>query len=328
LIDMTLLQIDNLSVRYRRLSTLEALLTPLQPKFRRALREVSMSLCAGETLGLIGESGSGKSTLGRTVMGLERAFAGSIRFEGRELVGLSERNYRGIRRDIAMIFQDPVASLSPRMKISELLVEPLLIHGIGGPSRQGRAAELLGAVGLSPRLLAAHPHELSGGEARRVGIARALALDPKVIIADEPTAGLDVSVQGEVISLLNRLQQQRQIAYLFITHNLSVARHACDRLAILYQGAICEMGPASEVLERPAHPYTELLLRSTPHLNPLQPRDMVEASELQAPSGHGCPFEPSCRRAVAECRTVFPEVSTLNGSRQIRCHRPIHAKYT
>ena len=221
-----LLEINHLTVRYRHRGSLASLFDPAARRAVVAVNDVSLELAAGETLGLIGESGSGKSTLGRTIMGLERPDDGSIRFSGQELVGLSEREYRLVRRDIAMIFQDAVGSLSPRKTVYELLAEPYLIHDDPRSNLRERTAEMLSAVGLEQDLLSARPHQLSGGQARRVGIARALALDPKLIIADEPTAGLDVSVQGEVVNLLNRLQLERQIAYLFITHNLAIARHA------------------------------------------------------------------------------------------------------
>ena len=322
-----LLEIEALSVRYRRLGSLESLFAPRAARYLAALRGVSLSLCAGETLGLIGESGSGKSTLGRTIIGLERAFAGSIRFDGRELVGLSEGPYRAVRREIAMIFQDSVASLSPRQSVYQLIVEPFVIHGHGGRSLKTRAAELLEAVGLPVSMLSAHPHQLSGGEARRVGIARALALEPRIILADEPTAGLDVSVQGEIVNLMNQLQEQRGIAYLLITHNLSIARHACDRLAILYRGSICETGPAERVLSNPLHPYTDALLRSTPHADPLRRREVEIAEDDGSRPSDGCPFSRCCRHAADRCRSEFPELRDLGAHRRVRCHFPLTATH-
>ena len=308
------IEIDSLSVRYSR---------GRQHVF--ALRDVSLNLNEGETVGLIGESGSGKTTLGRTIVGLERAHAGSILFEGRQLVGLSERAYRKVRREIAMIFQDPLASLSPRRTVFENLIEPFRVHGIERGSAKRRVVDLLNDVGLEEMLLTAYPHELSGGQGRRVAIARAMTLEPRVIIADEPTAGLDVSVQGDIVNLLRRLQTERKASCLFITHNLAVARHIADSLAVLYRGWLCETGPINRVLETPAHPYTQLLLRATPPVDLLQKRQGARRSfeSTAARTNIGCPFSAICDRAEKVCRVERPPTIDVGAGQLTRCHFPL-----
>lgn len=318
-----LVEINNLNVRFRSVGRRQG--TVMQNRHVDALRDVSIQLRRGETLGLIGESGSGKSTLGRTILGLERVRSGSIRFEGRELVGLSERKYRMVRRDIAMVFQDAIGSLSPRRTVFAAVAEPLWIQGAAEESVRGHVVGLLRTVGLDEELLAAYPHQLSGGQARRIGIARALANNPKVIVADEPTAGLDVSVQGEIINLMRRLQEQRGIAYLFITHNLAIARHISDRLAILYRGSVCEVGPTHEVLTKPAHPFTAALLRSMPGLSPLERRASAIKRELPVSRlvAESCPLCTHCAYSQMKCRVAFPEFRSVGNARYVRCHAPL-----
>ncbi len=252
-----LLEIENLRVRFRSLGVLRALASGVKDPFIDAVCDVSLQVREGETLGLVGESGSGKSTIARSIMGLTPAHEGSsIRFDGEELVGLSQSEYTRHRRHVAMMFQDPVGSLSPRLTVRSLVTEPFRIHGVTGRGLDAEAKRLLEMVGLTEDFARRFPHQLSGGQARRVGVARALALNPKLIIADEPTAGLDVSVQGEVLNLLAQLQEELNIAILIITHNLNVVRHITDRMAIMYLGRFVEQGPTEEIFSNPRHPYT------------------------------------------------------------------------
>ncbi len=263
-----LLEVEHLRVRFRTAGLVQALLKGLDDPFIDAVMDVSFSLAKGETFGLVGESGSGKTTLGRAIIGLVQAQEGSIKFEGKELVGLKDSQYQEVRRNIAMMFQDPIASLSPRKKVRSQIAEPFKIHNIKDKDPDQEARRLLKLVGLHEGFLEAYPHQLSGGQARRVGVARALSLDPKVIIADEPTAGLDVSVQGEILNLMNRLQRELGLSYLIITHNLPVVRHVSDRLAIMYLGRFVETGTTTEIFEKPAHPYTLGLLAAVPEPDP------------------------------------------------------------
>jgi oligopeptide/dipeptide ABC transporter ATP-binding protein len=240
----------------------------------------------------VGESGSGKTTLGLTILGLVRAHSGSVRFEQRELIGLSEGQFKPLRRDMAMMFQDPVGSLSPRLSVQGLIAEPFEFAGIGGGNRVDEALELCRMVNLPTNFLSRYPHELSGGQARRVGVARALALRPKLIIADEPTAGLDVSVQGEILNLMARLQREHGLSYLIITHNLPVVRHIADRLAIMYLGRLVEYGECKLLFDNPSHPYTEALVNGVPRPDPDNRRPLVSI-EGEVPSLAAVSFTPA-----------------------------------
>ena len=231
----------------------------------QAVRGAGLQLHKGETLAIVGESGSGKTTIARTVIGLQDAESGSIRFNGRELTGLSRAGYKSVRRQITFMFQDPIGSLSPRMRIGDAVVEPLRIHGIDKPNHRAEAERLLGLVGLDARFLDRYPHELSGGQARRVAVARAIALEPKLIIADEPTAGLDVSIQGEVLNLLAEIQDRTGVALLLITHNLNVVRHISDRVAIMYMGAFLEVDQTEAIFGTPRNDYTRRLIAANQH---------------------------------------------------------------
>ena len=321
-----LLEIRHLRVRYRRMGPLRALLAGVREPYLDAVLDVSLSLDTARTFGLVGESGAGKTTLGRAVIGLARACAGSIRFQGQELTGLGERAYKAHRREIGMMFQDPVASLSPRLTVRSLIIEPFRIHGVELPDTEARAAELLGMVGLGPEFFGRYPHELSGGQARRVGVARALALRPRLIIADEPTAGLDVSVQGEILNLMAELQERLGLAYLIITHNLPVVRHVSDRLAIMYLGRIVEQGGSERIFARPAHPYTKALLDGIPQPDPDRRRETVsiegEIPSLEKRPG-GCEFHPRCPYAQARCREEAPEQRRVEAGHSVRCHFPL-----
>lgn len=320
-----LLRVTGARVRFRVASPLQALLRGIADPYIDAVLDVSFTLGAGETFGLVGESGSGKTTLGRTIVGLVRPQAGSVTYRGRELVGLSGRQLRPIRRDITMMFQDPVASLSPRKNVRATLVEPFRVHGIGGRDLDREAVRLLSLVGLHQGFLDAYPHQLSGGQARRVGVARALALEPKIIVADEPTAGLDVSVQGEILNLLNRLQRDIGLSYLIITHNLPVVRHVSDRLAIMYLGRFVETGTTLEIFRQPAHPYTLGLLAAVPEPDPDRRRQRLELkgeipSLLRRPGG--CEFHTRCPFVKPRCLAEAPAYREVAPGRWTSCHFP------
>ena len=321
-----LLRVEGLVVRYRAMGQLAALLQGVRDPFLDAVLEVSFALAAGQTLGIVGESGSGKSTLGRAIMGLVPAARGTIEFDGRSPSGRSDAALRPWRRQIAMMFQDPVASLSPRLTVRGLLTEPFKIHGLRDRDLNAEVRRLLAMVGLDPGFASRYPHQLSGGQARRVGVARALALSPRLIIADEPTAGLDVSVQGEVLNLMNRLQREQGLTYLVITHNLPVVRHVSDRLAIMYMGRFVEQGATRTIFERPAHPYTEALLTATPVPDPDRRRPPPELrgevpSLLRRPSG--CEFHTRCPYAKRRCRLERPLPQLRPAGQTIRCHFPL-----
>ncbi|MEX2648528.1 MAG: ABC transporter ATP-binding protein [Alphaproteobacteria bacterium] len=321
-----LLTVRDLVVRFRTLGLFKALLNRVRDPFIDAVLGVSFDLKAGETYGLAGESGSGKTTLGRAIIGLVNAYTGSIRFEGTELVGLDDGAYKAVRRHVSMMFQDPVASLSPRLTVRSLLTEPFRIHGLGDGDLNEKARRLLEMVGLNESFFGRFPHELSGGQARRVGVARALSLSPKLIIADEPTAGLDVSVQGEVLNLMARLQRELGLTYLVITHNLPVIRHVSDRLAIMYLGRFVEMGRTEAIFRRPLHPYTKALIAAVPEPDPDRRRDIIKL-EGEIPSlanrPTGCEFHTRCPFAQSRCRAEAPAPRELEQGHMVRCHFPL-----
>ncbi|HSH42315.1 MAG TPA: ABC transporter ATP-binding protein [Arenicellales bacterium] len=325
----TLLEIENLRVRFRSLGLFRAMLTGVDDPYIDAVCGVSLQVREGETVGLVGESGSGKSTIARTIMGLTPAHPGSsIRFEGQELSGLGQGGYKTHRRHMAMMFQDPVGSLSPRLTVRSLVTEPFRVHGITGRDLDAEAKRLLEMVGLSEDFARRFPHQLSGGQARRVGAARALALNPKLIIADEPTAGLDVSVQGEVLNLLARLQDELGISILIITHNLNVVRHITDRMAIMYLGRFVEQGPTEEIFAKPRHPYTEALLSANPEPDPDARHERVEItgevpSLMNRPTG--CEFHTRCPRATDKCAQIAPGESRAGDRHVYTCHFPLNS---
>jgi ABC-type oligopeptide transport system ATPase subunit len=242
----------------------------------RAVDGVSFTIAEGETFGLVGESGSGKTTTGRCILRLIEPTSGEVRFKGEDVLSFSRARLRQSRRDMQIVFQDPYSSLNPRMRVGSIVEEPLVIHGIGDrASRRARAAELFELVGLDPEQLRRYPHQFSGGQRQRIGLARALALNPSLIIADEPVSALDVSVQAQVINLLMDLQERLTLTYLFIAHDLRLVRHICERVAVMYQGRIVEMGATESLFAAPAHPYTRALLSAIPMPDPNTPRERI-----------------------------------------------------
>ncbi len=284
---------------------------------------VSFDVSAGETFALVGESGSGKTTLARAINGLQSISGGEVTFEGRRIDELSTAAMKPLRQRMAMMFQDPVGSLSPRMKVGDLVTEPFRIHRVG-VSFQDEARRLLSLVGLPIDFADRYPHQLSGGQARRVGVARTIALNPKLIIADEPTAGLDVSVQGEVLNLLNDLRDRLGLAMIIITHNLHVVHHVADRMAVMYLGRFVETGATEDVFQAPAHPYTAALLSANPEPDPDKARERISLpaevpSLLARPDG--CEFHTRCPWAQTQCASEAPAVS--GNARRLTCHFPL-----
>ena len=321
-----LLEVSGLCVRFRIMGVLRARIRGVRNPFVDAVLSASLTLMRGQTIGLVGESGSGKTTLGRAIVGLVKVRSGRARFEGRDVLGLAPAEFKPLRRDMAMMFQDPVGSLSPRRTLKSLITEPFEIHRREGCDIDDEADRLCEMVRLPRNFLMRYPHELSGGQARRVGVARALALNPKLIIADEPTAGLDVSVQGEILNLMSELQAEHGLGYLIISHNLPVVRHICDKLAIMYLGRLVERGDCETIFERPAHPYTEALVRGVPQPDPDKRRTLLSiAGEVPSVTNRptGCEFHPRCKYATQRCKAERPEERALADGRIVTCHHPV-----
>jgi oligopeptide transport system ATP-binding protein len=285
----------------------------------RAVDGVSFTINPGETVGLVGESGCGKSTLGRAIIRLIEATRGVIRFDGTNIRALSERDLRRRRRDFQMIFQDPYGSLNPRLTVAQILAEPFGIHKLA-TSREERSAQisnLLAQVGLDPGHAERYPHEFSGGQRQRIGIARALAVRPKLLVCDEPVSALDVSVQAQIVNLLKDLQKEFGLAYLFIAHDLAVVEHISERILVMYLGKIVESGPAREVIRRPRHPYTQALISAVPKLDPATNRQRIVLSgELPSPLNPptGCPFHTRCPMVQECCRVEPPMLRAAEGA--------------
>ncbi len=290
----------------------------------KAVDDISFTINKGETFGLVGESGCGKTTVGRTVLRLLEPDGGSIRFEGADLLSLQKEDLRRKRRDMQIIFQDPYASLNPRMTVRTIVGEPFAIHHIAsGSEREGRVAELLKTVGLDPSVMSRYPHEFSGGQRQRIGIARALALKPKLIVADEPVSALDVSIQAQIINLLADLQEQFGLTYLFISHAIPVIEHISTRIGVMYLGKLVEVGTSEQICTAPKHPYTQALLKAVPVPDPAAKKERVILSgdvptPLNPPAG--CRFHTRCPVAIDRCKIEEPPLRKIEDGRDAACH--------
>lgn len=315
-----LLAVSDLSMTFVRRSSLFG----RRERRIRALKEVSLAIEAGATLGVVGESGCGKSTLARCLLRLLQPSGGSVRFAGVELLSLSDEAMRRMRQRMQIVLQNPFSSLNPRLNGFDLIAEPLRTHlSMSRKAMVERVASLLAEVGLTSDFMGRHPHQLSGGQAQRIALARALALNPAFIILDEPTSALDVSVQAQIINLLIRLQRQRGLTYLFITHDLSVIQHISDRIAVMYLGEIVEEASSEQIFAQPQHPYTQALLSSTPSPDPSGGRQRIilpgTVPSAENPPA-GCAFHPRCAQVMQRCRTVYPAPRPTSADRMVSCH--------
>lgn len=289
-----------------------------------AVDDISFTLNRGETLGLVGESGCGKSTTGRTILRLLEPTAGEVKFEGQEITQLNKGDMRALRREMQIIFQDPYASLNPRMTVGSIIGEPLEIHKIArGAEKEEQVATLLQKVGLRPEDMRKYPHEFSGGQRQRIGIARALGLNPKLIVCDEPVSALDVSIQAQVINLLGDLQEEFGLSYLFIAHNLNVVEHISNRVAVMYLGKIVELASDTDLYNNPQHPYTEALLSAVPIPDPtVQKKRIILEGDVPSPINppSGCHFHTRCPYKEKICEEVEPEFKDIGGGHWVACH--------
>ncbi len=294
------------------------------PAQLKALEGVSFRVSAGKTLAVVGESGCGKSTLARQVTMIERPTSGELLFDGFDLVNLSSQQLKEARQRVQMIFQNPFGSLNPRKKVGSIIAEPLVINTqLSKPEREERVRSMMGKVGLRPEHYERYPHMFSGGQRQRIAIARALMLEPKLVVADEPVSALDVSVQAQVLNLLMDLQQDMNLAFLFISHDLSVVRHIADEVMVMYLGRVAEYGAVEQIFQNPRHPYTQALLASTPHLNAQNRQQRIVLSgELPSPLAppSGCVFHTRCPYANPRCSAEIPALLTLADGRQTACH--------
>ncbi len=313
----TLLRVENLVVEYR-----------TGGHTVHAVSDVSFDVARGETLGLVGESGCGKSTLGRAVLQLTRPTAGQVLFEGVDLVALGGPELRALRRRLQIIFQDPIASLNPRRRVGDIVAEPLVIHGLGNRAlREARVRDVLTAIGLDPELVVnRRPHEFSGGQCQRISIARTLVLEPDLVICDEPVSSLDVSIRAQIINLLEEMKARYGLTLIFIAHDLAVVKAVSDRVAVMYLGKLCEIGPAERVFRHPAHPYTRILLDAIPVPDPEAPLpDSVPIGEPPSPISppSGCRFRTRCPRALQRCADEMPMLREFSGGQFSACHFPL-----
>lgn len=290
----------------------------------RAVDGVSFELHAGKTLGLVGESGCGKTSAGRVILGLDEPTSGSVRFEGKSMSGLAPAAWRALRRDMQMIFQDPLGALDPRVTLGRQVMEPLEIHGVSDARERERLLQImLDAVGLPDEIASRYPHEISGGQQQRVVVARALILKPKLVVCDEPVSALDVSVQAQVINLLARLQREFSVAYLFVSHDLKVVHHLSHRVAVMYLGQIVELADRDELFDRPLHPYTQALIAAVPVPDPARRRKRIllhgdPPSPVNPPAG--CRFHTRCPFAEPVCREEAPRLETFSAGHSVACH--------
>ncbi len=294
-------------------------------KLLKAVDDVCFDLAPGETVGLVGESGCGKTTLGRTLVRLEKPLSGNIIFDGTDISSLAESSLRSYRRHFQMIFQDPQGTLNPQLTIGQSLAEPLEIHepALNAAGRKIRLGEMLSAVGLEAGCLDRYPHEFSGGQRQRIGIARALAVNPRLLVCDEPVSALDVSVQAQIVNLLQDLQQKLNLSMLFISHDLAVVEHISHRIMVMYLGKLVEVAESQIVCRSPLHPYTQALLSAVPNRAPsIRSQRIILSGDVPSPihPPSGCPFHPRCPRAELRCSQETPELRKLNPGHQVRCH--------
>jgi len=314
-----LLEVKNLKKYY----SLTAGIIPRHIGDIKAVDGVSFCIKEGESLGLVGESGCGKSTLGKTILRLEEPTGGKIIYRGTDITALDKDAMRRFRKEMQMIFQDPEASLDPRMTIGQSICEPLVIHNIGDDKqREEILTQLLLQVGLEPAQANLYPHELSGGQKQRVGIARALALNPKFIIADEPVSALDVSIQAQILNLMLDIQRQRGLTYLFIAHDLSVIKYVAHRIGVMYLGRLVELADKQELFRKPLHPYTEALLSSVPSVKTKDRKRVLLPGEVPSPLNppSGCRFHPRCHRAMSVCSSEDPALKEVSSGHLVACH--------
>lgn len=295
-----------------------------------AVDDVNFSIRTGETLGVVGESGCGKSTMGRAILRLHEPTSGKVYFEGKDILGYNKKQLKDLRKDMQIIFQDPFASLNPRMTVSEAIIEPLLVQGIYKPNEKAaitqQVEKIMNLVGLAKRLVNTYPHELDGGRRQRIGIARALAVNPKFIVCDEPVSALDVSIQAQIINLLAQLQRELELTVLFISHDLRVVRHITHRVMVMYLGSNVEVGPTEAIFQHPAHPYTQVLTKAAPKLDPLnRQRDYAIEGEPPSPihTPTGCKFHPRCPYCTDKCRSEVPELKEIAPGHLCACHYPL-----
>ncbi len=318
--DNVLVQVQNLKMYFQTEGSYS-----FTKKYIKAVDDVSFELFKGETFGLVGESGCGKSTLGRTMLGLYKPNAGKVMFEGEDIFTLNNKSMKDMRKKMQLIFQDPSASLNPRKTIADILNEPFHIHQVGTKiERKEKINDLLDKVGLSNYHLSRYPHEMSGGQKQRVGIARALALNPKLIICDEPVSALDVSIQAQVINLLEDLQKEYDLTYLFISHNLSVVHHICDRVGVMYLGKLVETGNHEDIYRNTQHPYAKALISAIPHTDPDNPIERILLKgDVPSPANPpaGCRFHTRCPQATGLCAQVEPPLKEVFAGHFAACHQ-------
>ncbi|KRR15134.1 peptide ABC transporter ATP-binding protein [Bradyrhizobium jicamae] len=312
-----LLKVDDLVVEY-----------PVGSKIVHAVSGVSLQIARGETLGLVGESGCGKSTLGRAVLQLRRPTAGRVSFDGQDLTAMHGEALRRMRQRVQLIFQDPIASLNPRRRIGDIVAEPLVIAGVKDPEKRKQLVyEVLAAVGLDPNLVVGRlPHEFSGGQCQRICIARALVLNPEFIVCDEPVSALDVSIRAQILNLLEEMKGRFGLTLLFIAHDLAVVKAVSDRVAVMYLGRLCEVGPSEQLFAHPAHPYTALLIEAIPVPDPdVRPTETVPIGEPPSPIAppSGCRFRTRCPRADQRCSDEMPELRAVAPGQLVACHHPL-----